>query len=61
MASAKPMHILAFGDSLTEGWTNQFGNHELFYPYAEKLQKLFNAHKAGAVNVRNACVCIRYT
>lgn len=36
-ASAEPYHILAFGDSLTEGLTGQYSR---YHPYATRLQEL---------------------
>lgn len=49
-ASAEPFHILAFGDSLTEGLT---GRYSRYHPYATKLQELLQK-----VNP-NVQVCLR--
>jgi hypothetical protein len=54
-AHAETVHILAFGDSLTEGMMTKTGRGE-FHPYATRLQELLNNKQnlPGGVEVR-AC------
>ena len=52
LPSASRLRILAFGDSLTEGWRNAFKGEE-HYPYAKHLQVLLDKKLgAGVVQVR---------
>lgn len=39
-----PIRVLAFGDSLTEGFT---ANGSSFFPYADKLQELLSVRSGG--------------
>ena len=49
---SRPIQVLAFGDSLTEGVTSHpGGREEIFFPYGKKLQELFDAQNAGEVKV----------
>ena len=51
IATGPRMRILAFGDSLTEGWRRAFLGEE-HYPYAKRLQELLDkAHGVGTVQV----------
>ena len=51
LPSASRLRILAFGDSLTEGWRNAYKGED-HYPYAKHLQVLLdNKHGTGVVQV----------
>lgn len=58
-AQTAPLRILAFGDSLTEGFTD--GGFS-FHPYANKLQELLRRHQPDVeVSLHLSCmVCMMH-